>query len=66
VFHFFKNSPYLPLTLSVADDKVIGEAAHLPGIKQHNITGLPFTGGIHGSAGYFDSFQNSGLPYLGT
>jgi hypothetical protein len=62
VFHFFINSPELPLALPTADDKVIGKAAHLSRIKQHNVTGLPFPGSVHGPAGYFNSFQNSGLP----
>jgi hypothetical protein len=66
VFHFFINSLYLPLALSVTDNKIIGEAADFAGIKQHNITGLQVTGRVNCFSGYFYSFQNSGLPGFDT
>jgi len=66
LFYFFIDSLYLPLALSVADDKIIGKAANFTGIKQHNITGLPVTGRVNCFSGYFYSFQNSGLPGFDT
>jgi len=51
VLNFIIDGANLSLGFSGADNKVISEAANLPGIQQENITGLLVTGRFYGSAG---------------
>jgi hypothetical protein len=57
MLNFVINSPQLPVTVTTADNKIIGKATHFPGIQQHNISRLLITGSFYRLAGYFYSFQ---------
>jgi len=51
------DSPDLPLTVTGADNKVIGKAADCAGIQQDNINCLLVTGYFYGAARYLYRLQ---------
>ena len=47
----------LAISIAAGDDEILAKGADIPDIQHDNVASLLVRGCIHGSAGYFNSFQ---------